>query len=297
MSKPLISYLVIIGLILSCETPSKPKSDSSSMLWKITKTEDWFKDDGLSNPESVIYDPLHDVLYISNGTNYAPGNTGFISRASSDGQSMQLKWVSGLNRPTGMALQDSILFAADVNVLVAIDTRDGAILQKYPEPVSGSGLNDVVVNESGDIFVSASATSSILRLINGQLTNWVSDGEQLKYVNGLLIEKREIFAGGLHLSAIDLYAKHIRKIPNAPTIRDIEGMVSDGNGGYFLTTVDQSALYFLASDQKSYSMLEGNSYFGDLSFNSRQRTLYIPRGNFESGEFFITVVQLHHLIK
>lgn len=77
----------------------------------------WLIDSDLENPESIIYDPTNTCFYVSNGTTYGVGVTGYITKVSEDGKLYSLKWLDSLNRPTGMAIAEQKLYVADVNVL------------------------------------------------------------------------------------------------------------------------------------------------------------------------------------
>ncbi len=64
---------------------------------------------GLARPESVVYDPVTDVLFVSNinGAVMQKDANGFISRLKSDVTILERDWVKGLNSPTGLGLHDA----------------------------------------------------------------------------------------------------------------------------------------------------------------------------------------------
>lgn len=283
-------------LCLSCgkqKGESKPdesgKRASFGKGWSISSTNDWVKNEGLLNVESIIYDEVNQVFYATNGIDYEPGTNGFISKISENGKLQELKWIEHLNRPTGMAIQDSLLYVADVNSLVVINTRNGKIVEKFLEPIANSGLNDVSISKKGKVYVSASFVHSIFRLNNGTLELWSKDEEKLKWANGLIANDKQIVVAGLNLSTINTDSKRITQIElNAP-IKDFDGIVADGLGGYFLTTVENSGLFHVNAQKNITKLMEGDVYFGDLEFNPDRKEIYIPRGNKKTGEFFITV--------
>ncbi|NIP50113.1 MAG: hypothetical protein GWO08_21035 [Gammaproteobacteria bacterium] len=55
--------------------------------------------EGLMNPESVVYHPTSNSLYVSNvnGSPTEKDGNGFISRISLDGELPELKWLAGLD--------------------------------------------------------------------------------------------------------------------------------------------------------------------------------------------------------
>ncbi len=110
---------------------------------------------GLAQPESVIYDPVTDVLFVTNIN--APvmqkdGN-GFISRIKPDGTILKRSWAKGINSPTGMGLYDRTLYVADVDTLVEVSAASGSI-EKRHKAKGAIFLNDVAVAEDGTVYVS-----------------------------------------------------------------------------------------------------------------------------------------------
>ena len=62
------------------------------------------------NPESVIYSPKQDILFVSNidGKPNEKDQKGFISKVSpSNGNIIELSWITGLNAPKGMAIYNN----------------------------------------------------------------------------------------------------------------------------------------------------------------------------------------------
>lgn len=257
--------------------------------WNIASTEQWFVNDGLINVESIAYDQGNQTFYVSNGLQYGLGTSGFLSKLSKEGDLIALKWVEDLNRPTGMAIHDSILYVADVNALVAIDTRSGEIIEKYLEPISNSGLNDVAVSENGEVYVSGSFKHAVFKLNQGKLTVWAEDEEKLKWANGLFLNGEQVLVAGLHLSTINTKSKEINVVEVDGNIKDFDGLVSDGRGGYFLTTVENSGLFHIDAQQHIIELNKSTEYYGDITFIPERNQLYVPRGNRKDKAFYISV--------
>lgn len=298
-----MKIIISLSLFFICLSCSKQKEESKldefgkqasfGKAWSISSTKDWIRDGGLLNIESIIYDEINQVFYATNGLNYEPGTNGFISKISENGNLQELKWIENLNRPTGLAIQDSLLYVADVNSLVVINTRNGKIVEKFLEPIANSGLNDVAISENGKVYVSASFVHAIFRLNNGKLELWSQDEQKLEWANGLIAHDQQIIVAGLSLSAISIDSKKITQIELSSPIKDFDGIVPDGLGGYFLTTVENSGLFHLNEQHNVTKLLEDDVYFGDLAFNSDRNEIYIPRGHKKTGEFFITVFTVH----
>ena len=181
---------------------------------------------------------------------------------------------------------------ADVNSLIVIDTKKGEVVEKYIEPVSSSGLNDVSISADGTVYVSASFVHSIFKLNDDRLEIWSQDEEKLKWANGLIANDKQIWVAGLNLSIIDVDSKKITKIELNSQIKDFDGMVTDGIGGYFLTTVENSGLFHINEQKNITKLIDDTVYFGDLDFIPNCKKLYIPRGSKKTNEFFITVLSV-----
>lgn len=251
--------------------------------------EKWGEDSGLIKPESVVFDAGNGCLYVSNGQQFAPGTDGFISKFNKDGELEQLKWVSDLSRPTGMAIHNNQLWVADVNQLRVIDITNGKVVRSYSEPIKNSGLNDVAINSRGEVYVTASFIHSVFKVEGDSLKPWVQDEEQLQWANGIFATDQEVLVGGTHLVTIDIKTKTIRKIETNPPIIDIDGLWPDGLGGYFLSTVEGTALWLLNPHGKSERLDQGGDYFGDLQYIKETATLYVPRGNHTAQRYYLEV--------
>jgi DNA-binding beta-propeller fold protein YncE len=112
---PLIFTIFVLG---TTDVAVAQESDQIQKLWE-TPTQ-------LDTPESVVYEPTEDVLFVSNidGEPDEKDGQGFISKISpSNGTVIELNWVTGLNAPKGMAVSSdsSKLYVADITDLVEID--------------------------------------------------------------------------------------------------------------------------------------------------------------------------------
>lgn len=275
--------LILTGIFICCESKTHFEKKYTRAL---------FEGQGLQNVESVLYDHHQQILYITNGLDYIPGTDGFISKASSDGENLELNWVTDLNRPTGMALKGNTLYVADLFELLAINTESGEITERFKEPISGSALNDVTIDNEGNIYVSASRIGAIFKLVDGELKLWAQDKTRLKYANGLLVQNDQLLIAGFNLNSVDLKSRQLTERITEPSIKDMEGLVSDGKDGYFLTTVGKSSLYHLTKNLEAIPLLIDSDYFGDPTYDQKNSKLFVPRGNEDTEEYYITVLEL-----
>ncbi len=171
----------------------------------------WQTEAELQVPESVLYDAKRQVLYTSNINGKEPwandGN-GSIGKVGLDGKIIDAAWVTGLNSPKGMGLNENFLYVTDNDDVVTIDIAKGVIIDRFVVPNAGT-INDLSVSDNGTIFITDSKFGNIHRLINGKITAVVTG---LTALNGVLHSEGELlFAanGGLYLWSKDKVAVKI----------------------------------------------------------------------------------------
>ena len=95
---------VLVALILSLCALTAAHAGAPKKLWELK---------GLDAPESVVFDPASKALYVSNigGKIWQKDSNGFISKVS-DGKMIERNWLTGLDSPTGLALDGGKLYVA-----------------------------------------------------------------------------------------------------------------------------------------------------------------------------------------
>ena len=249
----------------------------------------WQSPAKLQQPESAVYDDARNVLYVSNinGPGTAHDGNGYISRLDPEGRILELKWVTGLDAPKGLAISHGHLYAADIDKLVEIDIASGRILKRYPAP-GAVFLNDTVAAPNGDIYVSDMMTNRIHRLHNGAFRVWLETPE-LENPNGLFVSGGQLIVGcwgpitkGFstsspgHLKSIGLTDRRIRVLANGATIGNLDGVEGDGAGGYYLTDWVAGGLLHVSAGGKVKQLLDLNSGSADLGYARRLGLLLIP---------------------
>ena len=263
---------------------------------KINKV--WETPDKLNNPESVIYAPKQNTLFVSNidGKPDEKDQKGFISKVSpSNGSIVELNWVSGLNAPKGMAIyNDSKLYVSDITDLVEIDIANGKIIKRYNAPGS-SFLNDVASDDRGNIYVSDTRTNAIYKLDtnlknNTSLQMWLQSPE-LNGPNGLIVDNNknklivvsigpDFSRGGMEV--VDLEKKTISRLGNEGTttpVGGLDGIESDATKThYYVTDNPAGKVYTVNADGTGYGTLIDLRRQGtaDLEFIPGQNLIIIP---------------------
>jgi sugar lactone lactonase YvrE len=154
----------------------------------------WETPTGLSVPESVMYDPNAQILYVSNISGKPPlkNGKGFISKVNLDGSIHTLSWVTGLNAPKGMGISGNTLYVTDIDRIIAIDIPTGSMRKTWG--VAGAKfLNDIAVHRSGRVYITDMATKTIHLIDSGQVSTFLT----LDYnkPNGLFMAGDILWAG------------------------------------------------------------------------------------------------------
>jgi hypothetical protein len=245
--------------------------------------------DGLSNPESVIYDPKLNHLYVSNvnGSPIEKDGNGFISIVSLDGKIIQEKWVIGLNAPKGLALHGRTLYTADINELVGIDINSGQIISKFKVD-DAKFLNDVTASENGDIYISDMLLNRIHLLTEDNFSIWIESSE-LEAPNGLLALEDEIILGSWgkmtegfateipgHLKRISIKDKTIQSIGDGSSVGNLDGVESDDNGGFYITDWISGKLLHINSLGEVSELLDLPQGSADHEVIIEKNLIFIP---------------------
>jgi len=197
----------------------------------------WEVPTGLKMPESAVYDKKRDVLYISN---YFGGGNEFISKLNTNGEILDLKWVSGFVRPTGMYIYKNELYVVERTGVAVIDIDKGTIVKRYPVE-RPRFLNDISFDKDGNAYISDNGASRILQLKNGNIDVWL-ESEELAEANAIFVDGDKLIAGNCQtgcLKSVDLNTKEIKNIACLGYRSNIDGikrydkdhyLVSDYNG-------------------------------------------------------------------
>lgn len=259
------------------------ESEKLELLWELS---------GLGNPESVVYDPRLNLLYVSNvngGPNDKDGN-GYISLVSMDGRIINEKWVTGLNGPKGLALSGTTLYTADIDELVAIDVDHGRITDKY-KVNDAKFLNDVAAAPNGDIYVSDMLANRIHVLSGGSFTIWI-ESDELEAPNGLDVVGDDVILGAWgvmtdgfatavagHLKRISIQDKSITSIGDGSPVGNLDGVEVDKDGGFYVTDWMNGKLFHISSTGEVKELLSLKQGSADHEFIIEKDLMFIPMMN------------------
>jgi len=239
---------------------------------------------GFANPESVVHDPAENVLYVSNvnGDPGAKDGNGFISKVSMDGQMLELEWLKGLNAPKGLAVVGGMLYTADIDTVYEIDTKTGAIANRYPV-ADAKFMNDVAAGADGTVYVSDSGANRIYRLQKGKLEVWMED-PALDAPNGLLIEKDRILVGTMgdfqtkrpgQFLAVSMADRKVSVVPGGAAGM-FDGVEAGTGGSYYLSDWPAGKVLEVKGSGEIGTLLEIKMGTADFDFIQASDTLVIP---------------------
>ena len=245
--------------------------------------------EGFSNPESVLVGASGQVMLVSNmdGAPTEKNGTGFISKATLDGQMLALKWVTGLNAPKGMAMVGDKLFVADIDELVVINAKYSAIIKRYPAK-GAKFLNDVAVDQQGRIYVSDMVENTIWRLDGGKFEPWLRSAD-LKSPNGLIVKGDDLivacwgvmtngFATDVpgHLLKVSLADKSIANLGSGASIGNLDGLQVLSAMEFLATDWMVGKVLKITEAGTATTLFDVNPGSADLGYSAALNTVFVP---------------------
>lgn len=234
----------------------------------------WETDTILPVPESVLYDALGKVLYVSNidGEPWGRDGKGSIAKVGLDGKIIKVDWVKGLNCPKGMGQIGDQLFVADLDNVTIISKHSGMILQKVYVP-GAANLNDITVDKNGKVYVSDSKIQKVFVIENGIATLFL---ENLRAVNGILAHNNNFYV---------LDNGNLFKVNNKtfePLAQEMEG-ATDGvekvNADDFIVSCWSGVIYYVSGKGKKQVLLDSREQkinTADIGYDADNRIVYVP---------------------
>ena len=276
-----VSLLLIAASALSTahlKSQDEPPSfdPDSIMLERVWETTQEFR-----VPEAVLFDAEKERLYVANingGTAARDGN-GFISTLSLEGEIIELNWATGLNGPKGMAFFEGILYVADLNEIVEIDTDTGEILAKHA-PEFANFLNDLTVTETGVVYASDTFAESIYKLEEGE-TSLILRSPQFSGLNGIHYDEAQsrLLTGSFNTGAL------LSVTTEEPTITTLlqgfgalDGIEADGNGNYWVSDFN-GLIYLTDLNQRAPILNRVGGNAADIEYIIEHRMLFVPTFN------------------
>ena len=193
----------------------------------------WEIPEGLEAPESVVYDPERDVLYVSNYTRFVKNGKSyadcFVSKVSLNGQIIDKEWISNLSSPTGLFLKDNLLYIVERFGIAVYDIEHEKMKTRY-HIRHEFFINDVAVDHENNIYVTESGGETLYRIKENKVTSWIKS-DSIGDANGLSFMDDQIYIGVNEdgfLKAIDVKTKKISNVYHLGE-GNIDGIKKRGN--------------------------------------------------------------------
>jgi len=270
----MLPYLLISAAICAAQSPE--------LVWETA---------GFIGPESVVLNTVRNELHVSNMGSFGNGSTpddGFISRVSRDGKIIELKWVTGLDDPKGLALANGRLYVGDNPGMAEIDIATGKIVA-WHAPADGPGnFNDCTADADGNVYVCSGRLGTVFRLHDGKFEPWyVLDKPKTGGLNGLKAEKDRLLLGGWsiqvdgeeqlgHISTVAYSDKALGRLGDHPACH-IDGLEPDGAGGYTVTDWLTGDVLHVTADGETSPLMNLGKGTADHTYLIAEKLLIIPQ--------------------
>ncbi|MFZ0426742.1 MAG: SMP-30/gluconolactonase/LRE family protein [Acidobacteriota bacterium] len=238
---------------------------------------DWEITDQLRSPESAAYDAKRNVLYVSNFRN--DGHE-FLSKIGTNGQVLELEWVAGLDRPTGVRIHNDRIYAVERPGVAEIDIDAGQIIRRFPIPDAGF-INDLAFDDAGVLYVTDSRKGGIYRIsADGTTELWLQEGS-VPGGNGILAVGSRLLvgvSGEASLKSVDLETKAMTTVAKLEEGAIMDGIVPDGSGGYLISDYN-GRVYRLPSNGGPQLILDISASEGktaDIEYVPQLGLLFAP---------------------
>lgn len=238
---------------------------------------------GFSMPESVVTIPNHNWIYVSNVNQDQPG---YISRLAKDGTLENLKWVDGLDSPTGLATYDGDLYVVDQTSVLQISTQNGEIVQSYTAE-NAIMLNDIAISDEGQVFVGDIAGGTIFTVEGDALVPWLDSAEH-PFPNGLFVQGDSLIVANWgarlaldlqpnefgYMYEIDIAEKSIERFMGAESAGSVDGITSLGDSIIVSQPLENKLVLLSEGGEEIIGMIENGP--ADIGNDETDGRIYVP---------------------
>jgi hypothetical protein len=285
----LASTIVTAAAVAAQAPPAQNTAPAPIAVWTVNAD--------IAAPESAYYDAGSNSIFVSsiNGQVAEKDGNGYISRLTPDGKVVNAKWTTGLNAPKGLRSAGATLWVADIDEVVGMEIASGRITARVK--IDGAKfLNDLATAPDGTVYVSDSQTFRIYVVKDGKATIFVEGEDAIETPNGVLVDGNRLIVGSIgrgafgpppagggrgsappggHLFAFDLTTKQ-RSVLTQDPVGGIDGIESDGRGGYILTDVFGSRIVHVSSSGTARTILQLAAAGADFGYIPSRRLAIVP---------------------
>jgi outer membrane protein assembly factor BamB len=285
----MIALALIVATGALAQQPPRSNVPEPTALWTLSAD--------VNAPESAYYDATSNAIFVSsiNGDVLAKDGNGYISRLAADGKVVNAKWATGLNAPKGLRSVGGTLWVTDIDEVVAIEIASGRI-SSHVKIDGAKFLNDLATAADGTVYASDSQTFRIYAVKDGKASMFVEIAEPIETPNGVLVDGNRLIVGtmgapgargaqgapgaqnppsGGRLIAFDLRTKAKTEITPQP-IGGIDGIESDGRGGFLVTDVFGMRLLHVSASGAARTLLQFTAAGADFGYIASRQIAVVP---------------------
>jgi len=250
--------------------------------------------EGLSTPESVLYDAANDRYLVSNinGSPTGVDNNGYIAELSPEGKVIQGKFISGgvknakLDAPKGMGISKGTLYVADITVVRKFDAKSGAAQGEIKFP-KATFLNDIAVSSDDKVYVSDSGLkmgkeglepdgSDAVYVIEKGKPKLLAESKELSGPNGLLSNGKGLLVASFGSDEIYTLDEKGSKgsVTHVPA-GGLDGIVALGDE-LIVSSWKGSAVYRGKFGGKFEVVVPGLKAPADIGYDTKRKRLLVP---------------------
>lgn len=251
--------------------------------------------------ESCTFDAERDrVVMMNTGLSQdVLENDGYVSLLEPDGTVHTAKWIGAtreglsLNSPLGSAIQDGLLYAADIDVVHTFDLASGRPGRTFRVP-EATFLNGIAVSDDGTIYVSNSRpVERLYRITAGGEVSVFVDGKPLDRPNGVAID-----AEG-NIAVVNMGDNAVLSFnPQGQLVRT-EHAVEAGNDGLvilpdgtkYVSSVRFGSISEIRPGREAQIIASGIPNAASMCFDPERRQLVVPM-NDNNAVAFVTLDDL-----
>jgi sugar lactone lactonase YvrE len=273
--KSVLKFYMLFSLSLWLINPTV-KAQDKNIFQSDKLVKKWETPQTLQIPESVYFDEVNNVIFVSNinGKPTEKDGDGYISKLLPDGTISATKWITGLNAPKGMGVYNGKLFVTDIDRIAEIDIKGSKIIRFYEFP-EAKFLNDIDIDSKGAVYISDMMSARIYRIYEGKTEVWLDD-EMLSNPNGLYVEGNELLIGCKKIVRADISTGKFTEWLNGTG--GIDGLEATGDGRYLFS--DWQGNVYLVNKDKSIEKVLDTTPAGinaaDIEFIPSKKLLLVP---------------------
>lgn len=246
------------------------------------------------HPESVLFSAAHNAIFVSNITSGNPLEkkpVGYIGMYSPEGKTIKSPWIKGLRAPKGMAVFGDYLYVSDVDLILKISIKDSKVV-KSVKVTGAKFLNDVTVDENGDVYISDMMANAIyLWSHDGEFKTWAKD-KSLRSPNGLLAENGTLFLASwgdpldpktfttVNPGAISplVIKDSSSKVDEWTEVKgNLDGLTRDNDGSFWISDWITGDIFKLGNNKQSEKVFNYGPGVADIFYAKELGRLLVPQ--------------------